>query len=223
MVKHMYRDGVGGSRLASFNAHQLPVVKATPDSVTGYGTVVEDYDRANIEIVTWPAQGRRPIDPGTGNRGGIVEGVYEVWWKGEVMYGRNNAVKDEYLFGWCRDPNLASEHVKEAQPAELLFWHANYHPDGGQIFFPIERKPFVVPLALPGDEIKPDDFVAFYFDGSFGVHVDPGVWHEAPFPLAGKMSFKDKQGAVHARVSCDFVKEFGVYCQIPLQMMASDG
>jgi len=207
----------GGSRLDSFKAHPLPVVKATRDSLQGYGSIVTDYESAQVDITTWPALGWRPIDDGTGNEGGIVEGIYDVWWEGSVLLGRNHAVNDEYLFGWSRDPNSLSDETVDEQPAELLFWHVNYHPDGGQIFFPTERKPFVVPLALAGDDVKPEDFVAFYFDGSCGVHVDAGVWHEAPFPLTGASSFKDKQGAVHARVSCDFVKEFGVYCQIPLR------
>jgi ureidoglycolate lyase len=216
--KPTYYGAADASRLPSVKAHRLAFVEATPDSLKGYGTIVSDYDTANVEIVTWPAQGWRSIDPDTGNQGGIVEGLYDVWWEGEVLYGRNNAVNDTYLFGWSRDPQLASEEAKGTQPSELFFWHANYHPDGGQIFFPTERKPFVMPLALPGDDVKPGDFVAFYCDGSFGVHLNPGVWHESPFPCAGRSSFKDKQGAIHARVSCDLVKEFGVYLQVPLQM-----
>ncbi len=213
------RQHPSGSRLSTFNAYELTLVEATSESLKGYGTIVTDYDAAKVEIVPWPAKGWRPIDPNTGNEGGIVEGIYDVWWEGEVLYGRNHAVNDAYLFGWSRDPNGASEQAKDADPSALFFWHANYHPDGAQIFFPTERKPFVLPLALAGDDVKPENFLAFYCDGSFGVNVDPNVWHEAPFPLRGKSSFKDKQGAVHARVSCDFVKEFGTYLQVPLTMM----
>lgn len=208
---------LSGSRLATFKAHALRRVAATPESLRGYGRIVDDYDAAKVDITRWPAQGWRPVDPGTGDQGGIVEGIYDVWWEGELLYGRNHAVNDAYLFGWCRDPEQASARVPDARPEELYFWHANYHPDGGQIFFPTENKPFIVPLALPGDDVTLDDFVAFYCDGSFGLHVDAGVWHEAPFPLAGKSSFKDKQGAVHARISCDFAREFGAYAHVPLR------
>ena len=202
-------------RLETFRAHRLPVIRATAESLKGYGRIVDDYDAAAVDIVQWPARDWRPVDAGTGDQGGIVEGTYDVWWQGEVLYGRNHAVDDAYLFGWCVDPNVASEK-REVRPAELFFWHANYHPDGGQIFYPRERKPYIVPLALPGDDVRPEDFLGFYCDG-FGVHVDANVWHEAPFPLQGKSSFKDKQGAVHARVSCNFAREFGTYCQIALR------
>jgi len=60
----------------------------------------------------------------------------------------------------------------------VLLWHVNYHPDGGQLFWPLDGKPFVVPVALPGDDVKPEDFVAFRSDGSFGIYIHPNIWHE---------------------------------------------
>lgn len=205
------------TRMESFATHELRLIEATPRSLKGYGRMVAQFEAAEIEIVSWPAQGRRPVDPGTGNQGGTVEGVFESWWEGEILYGRNNAVGDSYLFGWSCDPRQASEAATNPNRSQVLFWHVNYHPDGGQLFFPVEGKPFITPLALPGDEIKPDDFVAFYFDGSRGLYIHPGVWHAAPFPLAERANFAGKQGAVHARVSCDFIKEFGTYLQVPMR------
>ena len=122
------------------------------------------------------AQGRRPIDPGTGDQGGMVEGIFEAWWAGDVLYGRNNAVGDSYLFGWSCDPRQASDDATNPDRSNILFWHADYHPDGGQLFFPQERKPFIAPLALPGDEVTPTDFMAFYFDGTCGLYIHPGIW-----------------------------------------------
>jgi ureidoglycolate lyase len=211
------RDPTAPSRLRSFAAHELKLVKATPETLRGYDTLATDFAATPVEIVTWPAQGWRPVDPDTGNQGGTVEGIFEFWWSGEVFYGRNNAVGDSYLVGWSCDPERASESAAAPDRSELLIWHANYHPDGGQLFFPREGKPFVAPLALPGDDVTPDKFVAFYFDGSCGLYIHPGVWHEAVFPLAERGTFLDRQGAVHARVSCDFVKEFGTYLRVPMR------
>ncbi len=73
------------------------------------------------------------------------------------------------------------------------------------------------PLALPGDDVKAGDFVAFYCDGRQGLYIDPGVWHEAVVLLAGRAAFDDRQGRVHARVSCNFVEEFGAYLSVPLR------
>ena len=40
----------------------------------------------------WPAQGWRPVDNDSGDRGGVTEGLFEFWWKGETLYARNTAV-----------------------------------------------------------------------------------------------------------------------------------
>ena len=53
----------------------------------------------------------------------------------------------------------------------VLVREANYHPDGGQVFYPITKQPFVLLLALPGDDIKLDDFMAFYCDGTCGLQI----------------------------------------------------
>ncbi|MBY0458265.1 MAG: hypothetical protein K2V38_13070, partial [Gemmataceae bacterium] len=84
-------------------------------------------------------------------------------------------------------------------------------------FFPRDKQPFVVPLALPGDDVKPSDFVAFWFDGSKGLYIHPNIWHEGIFPVSGRASFDDEQGRVHARVSCCIAKEFGVFLSVPLK------
>ena len=58
--------------------------------------------------------------------------------------------------------------------------------------------------------------MAFYCDGSFGINLHPGIWHQPLFPLYDKALFDDKQGKVHACIAVDFVTEFGVYLSVPL-------
>jgi ureidoglycolate lyase len=205
-----------------FKVYEAPVIAATPASLKGYGALVDDFATAKIEIVRWPAQGWRAVDPDTGDQGGTTEGTFSFWWQGEVLYGRNEAVGDSYLIGWSRDPREASEQAAPGSNgaparAQALVWHVNYHPDGGQLFFPKESKPFLIPLALPGDDLKPEKFVAFWCDGSKGLYIHPGVWHEGVIPLAAAHAFDDRQGRVHARVSCNLVKEFGGYLGVPLR------
>ena len=98
----------------------------------------------------------------------------------------------------------------------MQMWHANYHPDGGQLFFPLEPGAFVIPLALPGDDIAPESFKAFHFSGGQGLYIHPNVWHETIIPLVDRMRFFDRQGKVHARISVHFGREFGVYLSVPL-------
>jgi hypothetical protein len=198
--------------------HEVPVVRATPESLKGYGTLVDDYRNYPIEIVTWPVAGWRRCDPGTGNEGGTTRGIFDFWWEGDTLFGRNQAVAaNHYLLGWSCNPGEARRAGNPGDRSRILLWHANYHPDGGQLFFPLDGQPFLAPLALPGDDVKPEHFVAFYVDGGKGLYLHPNVWHEAVFPLAERASFYDEQGKVHARVSCNLAREFGVLLSVPLR------
>ena len=146
----------------------------------------------------------------------MTSGPFKMRWKGDVLYADNHAVGGFYVTGWSRLPEEASEDAPTVARTRVLTAEANYHPDGGQIFFPRDGAAFVALLARPGDDVRPEDFVAFAFDGSAGVHIDPGVWHQPVFPLAASATFDDRQGRVHACVSVDFVGEFGVYVAVPL-------
>ena len=196
--------------------HNVPLVEATPSSLEGYGELIDTQDAREIEIVRWPQPDWRPVDPGTGDEGGTTEGIFHFAWHGDVLRGRNEAVTDDYVLGWSCDPQSASETDQSCGRSQVLLWHSNYHPDGGQLFFPLDPGPFVVPLALPGDDVKPSDFVAFWFDGGQGLYIHPSVWHEGVFPVNARQRFFDKQGKVHARISVDFGKEFGCYLSVPL-------
>jgi len=197
--------------------HDVPLVIASDETVGDYGCLVSDPENFEIEIVQWPAQGWRPVDAGTGDEGGTVEGIFHSEWQGEVLRGRNDAVNGDYVLGWADNPGSADAQAGTGAPARVLLWHLNYHPDGGQMFYPLERQPFVVPVALPGDDIAPADVVALWCDGSQGLYIHPGIWHEGVFPATRAQSFLDRQGRVHARVSCNIAQEFGVFLNVPLR------
>ncbi|MEM7292232.1 MAG: ureidoglycolate lyase [Pseudomonadota bacterium] len=196
--------------------HEVPLIEATDETVQGYGKLVDSPDECEIEIVTWPAQGWRPIDAGTGNEAGYVEGVFYGEWQGDTLMGRNEAVDGHYVMGWSNDPQRASSAQRTEPRDQVLLWHLNYHPDGGQLFFPLDTQPFVIPAALPGDDLAPEKVVAFWCDGSRGLYIHPNIWHEGIFPVHDRQRFLDRQGRVHARVSCDVGEEFGVYLAVPL-------
>jgi hypothetical protein len=121
----------------------MPIVDATPGGLKGYGRLVDDPGECRIEIVGWPAQGTRPIDADTGNQGGTTEGVFVSEWRGDILYGRNEAVGGHYVLACATLPKRARiDHADS--PRRMLLWHANYHPDGGQLFFPLDPRPFYV-------------------------------------------------------------------------------
>ena len=197
--------------------HETALVAATDESLKGYGRLVDKPETFPIEIVRWPAQGWRPIDKNSGDQGGVTEGLFEFWWKGETLYARNNAVGDSYLFGWSNWPEEAATSGANRPRERALIWRANYHPDGGQLFYPMNGQSFVVPLALPGDDVTPDRFVTFFCEGSRGLYIHPNIWHGAVVPFDEHARFLDRQGRVHARVSVDFPKEFGCYLGSPMR------
>ncbi|MGD1889604.1 MAG: ureidoglycolate lyase [Cyclobacteriaceae bacterium] len=192
---------------------KIKLIEATPKTLEGYGQLVDDPNQVKVEIIRWPAQGWRPVDTDSGDEGGITEGTFISEWKGDILYGRNSAVGGHYILGYGTDPTEArANHPQD--PKRLLLWHANYHPDGGQMFFPLEKAPFVVPLALPGDDVQPEDFVCFWLKGDQGLYIHPNIWHEGVFAISGQQRFLDRQGAVHARVSVDFAREFGCLLEV---------
>ena len=193
----------------------MPVVDATAATLEGYGCLVDDPEAFKVEIVRWPAKGTRPVDADTGDQGGTTQGVFVSEWMGDILYGKNEAVGGHYILAYGKDPQVAKED-HSGKPDRMMLWHANYHPDGGQLFFPLDKRPFYVPLALPGDDITPEKFTCFRFTGEKGLYIHPDIWHEGVFALSGKQRFYDRQGAVHARVSVDFAREFGCLLEAPI-------
>ena len=211
------QSGTAQPSVDSLSVIEVPLRRASDQSLQGFGHVVTDLASAQVKIVTWPAPGWRPVEAGTGIQGGTVEGAFDIYWRGDIVYARSHAVDGHYITGWLSDPATASAERSTAAPTRVLAREANYHPDGGQIFYPRNGAAFVILLAPAGDDVRPGDFVAFYCDGSFGVHVDPGVWHQPVYPLANHSVMETRQGAVHACISVDFVDEFAAYLAVPLR------
>jgi ureidoglycolate lyase len=198
----------------------VPVIDATESSMKGFGQIVRDPHAHKVEIVKWPLRGWRTLDEGTGDEGGTTQGVFACEWRGNRLYGRNEAVGGHYVIGFRQPPGTEAARALDGRaavpPSRVLLWHANYHPDGGQLFWPLEGQPFVVPVAPPGDDVKAEDFVAFRSDGSFGICIHPDIWHEGVFPVTPSGRFFDRQGRVHARVSCDIANELGALLSVRL-------
>ena len=189
---------------------KVPLRMANEETLKGYGKIVYDFHKENVEITQWPSAGRRKVHPGTGIQAGVKEGKFSCRWDGDLCKAYNEAVGTDFVCG------RLAEGVSADDRTYFLTRELNYHPCGGQVFFS-NGKPFVALLALPGDDIKLEDVVAFYFDGSFGVQIHANIWHQAPYPIGDKVDFLNKQCAVYACVPMDTVKEFGKYLIVPLK------
>ena len=65
--------------------------------------------------------------------------------------------------------------------------------------------------------IPAENFGCFHFTGNEGLYIHPNVWHDGAMTALGQHCFFDKQGAVHARVSVDFPREFNCLLEVPLE------
>ncbi len=193
--------------------HPVPLLPLNEETAVGLGTLFRSIDEVEIEQVQWRPSGRRPVT--SGGYGHTVEGPFDIFWRGEMMFSRNNAVGRSDLLGWRVDPTEASETRTAIDHSRLLVDEVNYHDDGGQAFF-APGVPTVFLLAPPGDDVAPEDFVALYSDGAFGVNMHPGVWHTAPLPLADQATFENKQGSIHATVALWARQEWGLLFDVPL-------
>lgn len=232
----------------------VPLVRATAASLEGFGRPVRDFAAEKLDIVPWPLSGWRKLVAGTGDEGGFVEDKFEgrLDASGFVQLSHNVGLGRKYVIGWFgHDPAEAARISAAAEAAaaagadassagsdtvdrsSILTHEANYHPDGGQIICSRGGGAFVLLLAPKGDDITPASFRAFLVDpahdGTTGVHIDPGTWHQPAFSVyegAGASSITtpttldNRQGRVHACVAADFVREFGGYLRVPLTRAA---
>src|SRR5580693_10657304 len=99
----------------------MPVLEATDAALNGYGRLIDDPADCRIEIVRWPAQGTRPVDEDSGDQGGTTEGVFISEWRGDILYGHNEAVDGHYILGYARAPESARTDHAEA-PRCVLLW-----------------------------------------------------------------------------------------------------
>jgi len=154
----------------------------------------------------------------------VVEGDFVVHWVKDDLLCINRTVSavDSLVIPSGR---LSTEASRDFVLARL----ANSHPDGGQVFFPPPGgRPYVMLMAPSnvGDDVRPEHFRAFYFDGDEGFQIAPGTWHNPPYfkpPLVRgvedvRMVFRNKQSSVFACVWVDTFEEFGVYLKFPLTL-----
>ena len=236
----------------NLNILDVSVTDATPASLKGYGFLVDHPDDFRVEdktfeIVKWPVQGWRQLDPLTGDEAGTTEGQFEVEWRGDFFFGRNLAINtpnNVYLDGLgTKNPENATEEgdgIGTTEEGEgggqnaLYLWMSDYHPDGGQLFFPFDRTgtklaltesedscPFFVCLGknTHGDDVRPEHMRGFKIPEGKGVYVHPGTWHNGIYThrARGPRTFFTRQGRIHARVSCSWAAEFDTMLRLRLE------
>ena len=135
--------------------------RATPESIAGYGSLLAPPEAAKSRDSGFYAEAVRMSEP--------VEFI-------------------------SQDDTCLALATLNPRPMEVRWME--YHNKHTQTFLPLDGKPFVMVLGRPTcrradgswDDGAPrtpelDDIEAFVFDGSAGMCLNIGTWHEFPFPL----------------------------------------
>jgi ureidoglycolate lyase len=144
----------------------LKPVDATPESLAGYGYVI-------------------------GEPGGVSRDRIDFYPEVRVTQPAKFHGNDDLCL------NLVS-----FRPRPLQVRWMEYHSKHTQTFIPLSGKPFYMVLGKPtarrpdggwDDEATalpdPETVRAFRFDGSAGIVMEVGTWHEVPFPIDGETHF----------------------------------
>ena len=196
---------------------KMRVIDATAATLEGYGYLVDDPAKCKIEIVRWPAQGTRPVDLDTGDQGGTtdghvrqrVEGRHPLW----PQRSRRRPLHPRVRRGARAAPMPTTRAPRSASCSGMRTTIRT----AASSFSRSTGSRFSFRSRCPGDDVAPGKFVCFRFDGSQGLYIHPNIWHEGVFATSGSQRFFDQQGAVHARVSVDFAREFGCLLEAPIE------
>lgn len=145
----------------------LKPVKATPENLKGYGYVIGEPDEMVLDKIDF--------------------------------YGADVKVTQPTDFHGNDDLCL---NLVSFNPRPLEVKWMEYHTKHTQTFIPLSGKPFYMVLGKPtarkadgswddSQSNLPDlnSIQAFKFDGTGGLVMDVGTWHEVPFPTAGPTHF----------------------------------
>lgn len=115
------------------------------------------------------------------------------------FYGREVRVTHPADFHSNDDTCLNLVSFKQRPP--IVRW-MEFHSKHTQTFIPLGGKPFYMVLGKPTqrrpdgsfdpsrlDRPDLDDVRCFYFDGTAGIVMHVGTWHEVPFPIDGDTHF----------------------------------
>lgn len=91
---------------------RVPIKLATNANLRGMGVIVDDpndftVEKKTFQIQVWPTNGWRKMDPGCGDEAGTTEGRFDIYWDGDLLYGKNHTIAtaaNHYLLGYSRNP-----------------------------------------------------------------------------------------------------------------------
>jgi len=206
----------------NINIYDVPIIKATNESIKGYGKFVHDFKNERVINNTWPKEKKlilhegeykytRSVDKNTGNEALPTNGIFKSYYDKNYCYSTNTSVNNgEYIIGV--KPNNETKNC-------IYTREMNYHLCGGQVIKNKDKIPFLLLLSKANDFIKPTDCFLFYFEGDVGFQIYPNIWHQPLYPIINHNNLCitfNSQCSVHSCVTCDFLKEHNTLLRINL-------
>ncbi len=196
----------------------IPIVDATAESLRGYGGLVESPDNFPIEIVRWPAKGWRPVDADSGNEAGTTEGIFTCEWRGDILFGRNEAVGGHYILGYGVEPRDGEKTItrcpggcSSGTPIIIRMEVSSFSPSTSgrsscRSRCPPTKSNPSTSSAFDFPETR--DFISTRMSGTKGSLLEPEL-----------SVFSTSKGRFMRRVSVDFPREF--VCLLEVDLVAA--
>ena len=187
---------------------------ASADNTSAFGRLVADIEQTEVNLRAWPQRGMLAVLTSAKSTNSIyTQRDIDVSCDGALIYNMDPRFGNG---GNMVAGQLAKTHELDTN-THVQIGNVRRQPDSGVVYFPQSKKPFIMLLAAAKDDVQPTDFQALYFLGDQGFHVDPGVWHQYPYPVnANDLKFTVKESKVYSSETIDFSTKLGQEMRFPV-------
>lgn len=167
----------------------LTPVHATPLSIEGYATWVDDYDIAPIDVVQWPNQGDRALTGGY--HAPVLEDSLTLRWMEDQLQLIGDSPYGE------EEQRTIAVHQVENDRDMLIVDSLQRRLDSGVVLFAVDAH-LLLPISIGTSGGAPKNVKVFEVREGTGLHIAPGTWFGDPLTQVECAVVKRKHGSVRA-------------------------
>ncbi len=108
-----------------------------------------------------------------------------------INQGLTTRFHDLFTLDCCAEGGHPSVNVfrTDSLPLPHTVEKMERHPFGSQAFWPLDRRPFLILVAPPGDSVSSDDLILFRTSGYQGVNFFRNTWHHFQIVTGNRRDF----------------------------------
>ena len=108
-----------------------------------------------------------------------------------INQGLTTRFHDLFTLDCCAEGGYPSVNVFRTDPLPLphRVEMMERHPFGSQAFWPLDRYPFFILVAPPGDSVSADNLILFRTSGHQGVNFFRNTWHHFQIVTGNRRDF----------------------------------